>query len=181
MADSFRQDAYYRIVNEGDTVFQASYDNIPYYIEPGADAVVPYGFLVTHFGNPNAIDDGRNNHRRAEYERIRTLYGAYDNDELWEENRPRFKVVTMAGDPVPTVVDDPTGANISPAVQTQIENDLMKEAIAKQQAEIETMKARIAANEHEERSTEDNQMAEDFEEVTEDTPKAPRVRNPFQR
>lgn len=100
-----------KLVNEGPTEFNMAYG-------PNQRVVLPPGgFLFVHeevawhilgrwwMDNSNP----RNRARVGEYNRLRVLYGAYEDDGAWERNKPRVKAYTPTGEPIITVVDDPSG------------------------------------------------------------------------
>lgn len=110
-----------KLVNEGTTTF-----NMPY--GPNQRVVLPPGgFLFVHeevawhilgrwwMDNSNP----RNRQRVGEVGRLRVLYGAYEDDAAWEANKPRVKAYTPTGEPIISVVDDPSG-EIENTAQTQL-------------------------------------------------------------
>lgn len=167
----------YRVLNVGDKPIDETYNNQPYHIPPGGDAFIPFGALDTWFGNPNAVD-GDEEHRRyrkMEWDRLRERAGAYSDDVLWEQNKPKVEIYTSAGERVTTVIDDPVGVKVSPAAQSMAEVDNMRAQLVQQQKSIAALEASLKNREHEMKSQEDNELAEDFDEVSEDTPDRPRV------
>lgn len=128
---------------------QAMYDNTEFPIAVGETRLVPYYAMCMWCGDPRAVDhptDVRIRHRTDEWKRLRMVYGAYDN-AVDIANMLKFRVTTIAGTPLITVLDDPDGheinqgnskqANDLAAMQRGLDN--MNEQVAKQQALIDAL------------------------------------------
>lgn len=105
-----------RIRNVGKEDFVDMYGNQPYRIRAGSESIVPFDAMALWLGHPAANNvDPRNRVRVSEYARLRTRYGAYDNPDLWEQNKPKLECFTIdTGEPIITVVDDPDGDTLVP-------------------------------------------------------------------
>lgn len=95
-----------KIRNVGTTVWEDGFDGRRYRIPVGAEVYLPAGAAMTWLGDWNARDDGRNQDRFAEQERLRMRYGAYENDALWGQVKPQLEVYTTDDVRIPCVVDD---------------------------------------------------------------------------
>lgn len=108
-----------KIRNVGDTDFVKDYHIDMITIPAHGESFVMWEVMVYWLGNPALTDESiRSKQRTREYERLRVLYGAYENDLLWEANRPRLEVRTLDDQRIHTVVDDPEGKYVMPAQQT---------------------------------------------------------------
>lgn len=100
-----------KIRNVGTSDWVDGFNGTRYKIPAGAEVYLPRGAAITWLGDWTAYDDGRNNDRFAEHERLRMRYGAYENDGLWEAVKPKLEVYSTDGERIPTVIDDgPDGA-----------------------------------------------------------------------
>lgn len=134
-----------QLVNEGEKTFSMKYgprDRLV--LEPGQSYFVQEEVAWQFLGRwwtTNA--DQRNRERVNEYNRLRVLYGAYEDDVLWEQNRPQIVAYMANGDRITSVVDDPEGTNGLQA-QTQFGREQSLEAqMAIMQQTILTMQAQI--------------------------------------
>lgn len=78
-------------------------------IPAGKTVHVPAEIAAHFLGRWWLRNEGRFRDRADEVDRLRVLYGAYEDNVAWEQNRPRFEAYTDSGDRITTVVDDPTG------------------------------------------------------------------------
>lgn len=109
---AFEVDGIYRLHNSSTKDFANEYEFKKYLIVGGTDAWLPAGCVVCWLGDPEALTVRNNKpteERYNEVRRIRTMYGAYDDDQLWDENKPSLEVYTSAGERVYTPADDPLG------------------------------------------------------------------------
>lgn len=90
-------------------VFKGQFEGRWYRIGCGDEAHVPAGAARIWFGDwalPNELPNGQKPRRDA-MERLRTYYGAYHNDEMWEENRPQVEVYEFGTENrLPVVLND---------------------------------------------------------------------------
>lgn len=103
-----------RIVNTGQAPLKlnhAMHGNVS--IAPGAQRILPLEYASLHFGNPGAVDDGKNKLRETEYKHARTLWGFYpgiDSEADWDHLRPQYECYDVDEDRrVFFVLDDPDG------------------------------------------------------------------------
>lgn len=134
-----------RLVNEGDRPFRMRYGPLEWlHLDAGQETAV-IEEVAWHFLGRWWMDNSnpRLRERANEYQRLRTLYGSYESDETWEQNRPRIIAYTMSGERITTVVDDPDGnANQGPTPMSRelnLESQLahMQGQILKLQAEVD--------------------------------------------
>lgn len=104
-----------RIVNKGKVPFVSKWEGNKFTIKPGSEIMVTRDAANRWTGNATVFDDGKVNARREEYNRLRVLYGAYENDTKWEENQPHLAVYDLDGNRIITVIDDPEGTQVQPA------------------------------------------------------------------
>lgn len=128
-------DVLVRLVNEGETPFRARYLTDMYEIPVGGESFVAWDVMVNFLGNPNATNSVNRMDRREYLKRLRVKYGAYDDDVLWEENKPRLGAYSIStGERYRTIVDDPDGSTLHPATTTVAD----QAALHAQMAEMET-------------------------------------------
>lgn len=109
---TFENDGIYRLHNNGPKDFVGEYEFKKYLIAAGSDAWLPAGCVVCWLGHPNAPTsrNGKPSEERyTEVRRIRSIWGAYDDDVVWEENKPTLEVFDNEGTKVFTPCDDPLG------------------------------------------------------------------------
>lgn len=133
-----------RVTNKGKKAFTDSFDGRQYTIEPGSDKVVPYEAAALWFGDPRAIDTGQVKTRLEEFRRLRVKYGAYENEDAWNSNKPNVKITTLDGDKITSVIDDPEGKEITPQSTTVLENQMMGERLANLEREISHLRSQTA-------------------------------------
>lgn len=141
------------------------------HIEPGQSVTVPEE-VAWHFLGRWWTDnsDPRERARTNEYRRLRQLYGAYDDEVLWEEGypsghpsephatyprgmKPRIEAYTMLGERITTVIDDPDGnANMSTQVGREMSLErqvaFLGEQLAKMQRQLDTERAQSPQEGH---------------------------------
>lgn len=119
--------------NDRKKPFTGKYEGAKYTIKAGSESIVPRAAVNLWFGDPELVDDvhGTGPAARArtnEFNRLRTKYGAYEHDEIWEINRPNVTVTDLDGNRYYTVAEDPTGENVTPATSTPaVSQDLATE------------------------------------------------------
>jgi hypothetical protein len=142
-----------QLVNEGDTVFDMKYgprDRL--ILQPGQSVYVQeevgwhyLGRWWTNNGNP------RNRERQAEIDRLRTLYGAYEDEVIWQASKPAIVAYTADGHRITSVVDDPSGELSNPAGQTQFGREQSLEAqMAVLQQQLLVMQSKLERRERDE-------------------------------
>lgn len=148
-----------RLKNTGTRPWADKYNNRKYTMEPGEEIVVPFLAMCLWFGHPDAIDhptDKQRQFRFDEWRRLQVRYGSYDNvgEEPivtksgsippWKDQVPSIEVLTMAGEKIITVVDDPEGRHLQPAQQNVSQVELMQSAIERMQEQMREMESRLA-------------------------------------
>lgn len=135
-----------QIVNEGATTFHMEYGpKVHLHLEPGQgmfvnEEVAWYFLGAWWMDNSNP----RNRERANEYQRLRTLYGAYEDDKIWEANRPHLVAYAPDSQRITTVIDDPEGVQGGTATQLGKEMSLESQMKVLQDTLIQ-MQAQIAA------------------------------------
>lgn len=115
-----------QLVNEGSEPFNMRYGPTQRLaIAPGASLFVNED-VAWHFLGRWWTDNSnpKTRERREEYGRLRTLYGAYEDETIWEKNRPRIVAYSPDGNRITTVVDDPEGGE----AQTPLGREMSLEA-----------------------------------------------------
>lgn len=146
-----------RVRNTHHFDFVDKFANHTYVIKAGEDTIIPFDAMILWLGNPKAVDvDGKRRYRRDEFRRLRVRYGAYDDADLWEQNKPQLSCTTIDGQPITTIVDDPDGKHLTPAVQSQNERealiqrlDYMQRAMTEMQQELNRVQQRSPSDEGE--------------------------------
>lgn len=90
--------------------------------------------------------------RVGEVQRLRTLYGAYEDDVAWSQSKVHhLKAYTPAGQPIVTVVDDPEGAQmvggqtpIGREMSLESQLEVMRQHTAQLEARLAQQERRIA-------------------------------------
>lgn len=133
------------IVNDGDREFSMKYgprDRMV--LPPGARVTVVEEVAWQFTGRWWMTNTNRNRDRVKEYDRLRVLYGAYEDDALWERNRPHLSVYDAMGNRITTVIDDPDGLQGGNAPQTEFSKTQTLEAqIALMQENQEKLQLQI--------------------------------------
>ena len=112
----------------------------------------------------------RDRARVGEYNRLRTLYGAYEDDRVWEASMAHsLKAYDPTGKPITTVVDDPDGVQ-SGAGQTPMGREMSLEA------QVEVMKQQMAQMMAQ---LEDKQRREATDVAPDVPPMAPPMPSPY--
>jgi len=148
-----------RVRNVGDEVFEASHLGKTVRIAPGEEqGWVRSEAAILWFGDPAAIDhvvgNDNNDDRTKECQRLDARYGVFPirRDEAAttpERTRaeawPKVQVLTMTGEEIRMVINDPDGAHVTPAASETVENrrDLMA-TIKDLQSRVERYEAEVA-------------------------------------
>lgn len=125
--------------------FKDKYDGEVYIIKTGGSAFVPWEAACRWLGDPNLVDDTNDKSRRNEYNRLSVKYGVYENEELWEANRPTISVYSMDGDRITMLLDDPEGDEILVAEQTIRESQQMEDRLQQMEREMVALRRRLRA------------------------------------
>ncbi len=152
-----------KVTNEGATVFRNMWDLVDYVIPPGGFDFLPFEAIKLFFGDPRSTDVTRSAKdqrgvvsfiadRATEVRRLRLMYshgfGDYTGKEgaevVWEQTKiPHCKVETLQGERVFTVIDDPAGSSVLPAVSSQADDARLRDLVEQQGAMIRMLMDRI--------------------------------------
>lgn len=114
---------------------------------------VPFYAMCYWFGHPDAFDhptDRNKRYRLEEYERLQVYYGVYDDGlEAFLARTPNVELFTDMGDPIITVKDDPAGKHLTPAVQSEQQQELIQQTLAKLTAEVARLQGVVQQQEAE--------------------------------
>lgn len=119
--------------NEGSTTFDMRYGPVQRLTMAPGEKQLVLEEVAWHFLGRWWMDNSnpRQRQRVEEYRRLRVLYGAYEEDAIWQQSRPQIVAYTPAGERITTVVDDPDGTtairSLTPLsreqqLETQIDN-----------------------------------------------------------
>lgn len=110
-----------------------------------SEIILAWEIVVFWMGNPAMTNkNARQKDRTKEYDRIRVLFGAYYEDDVWERNRPPLEVFDLEGSRIFMVADDPEGATVTQASQTVALQATYEQQIAAMQRQIDAMQQAIA-------------------------------------
>jgi hypothetical protein len=139
--DSTDQYAVVQVINKSSRPFRGKHAKKWYDIDADQMIFVPLAAAMRWFGNPVLVDtpgDKRRRPRSDEYARLRVLYGAYENDDRWEANKPNCEVYTLTGERITTVVEDPYGDLLKP-------QDIQGDQLAIMAAQVATLSKQLKA------------------------------------
>lgn len=177
MVDSPMQ--IYKVINLDSKEFVDTCNGQTYHIPPGSETLIPLAAVDVWFGNPDARNTEQRKYRNEEFNRLRVRAGAYENNDVWEMNKPKVKVLTITGEEVLTVVADPEGKHLNPDTSSQADTERLNEQIQMLAAQVEMLNAQKKQDEHLAESAEENQLLEEAGDVTDDEPNRPKVGNRF--
>lgn len=144
-------DAVIRVRNTAPVPFRQRFLREWYTIQPGNEAILPWDVFVAFFGDPALKNHGPNRKDREEaYKRIRFKYGSLEDNELWEQNRPRVECYRMNGEKIVPLCDDPEGTNVHQSAMTVAGMDALQSQIAYLQQQVAAMNAagQVTAPDH---------------------------------
>lgn len=115
-----------RLINESDQPFRRKYGPVDFIVIPAhGELAVPEEVAAHYLGRWWLENTPRQPRARAdEYTRLRAYYGAYENAEMWEQNKPRLHALRADGSRITTVVDDPDGVSVGKSVGLNEEDQL---------------------------------------------------------
>lgn len=134
-----------------------SYDSRNYDLFPGRDQFMPFAAMCLYFGDPRSTDkiqSYRDQHglvgfipdRKTEIRRLRSKYDNMYGDESVVSHHPIVEVYEPDGNPITTVLDDPSGRTTIPAEQTQSQQDELLEIVRRQQSTINRLMETVGLN-----------------------------------
>jgi|SRR5215471_483027 len=144
-------------------IFRGMWDLAEYVIPPGVTEFMPFEAMKLFFGDPRSTDTVRSSRdskglvaflpdRAGEVRRLRLLYnhgfGDYSGKEgpdvVWEQNKiPHVAVYTIDDQLILTVLDDPAGRSVLPAVATQAEEADLRETVVRQGRLLQSLMDRL--------------------------------------
>ncbi len=137
-----------RLVNPGPNAFRNRFEGRWYEIPVGTEVVLDERMMWQWLGRPYLVDKPDDKARTEEYLRLRALYGSdypeirdgqvvKNAEQRWDELKPSLEAFKLDGTRLITVVDDPEGAQITPAEQaTKAEQANIDSTIAEMREQI---------------------------------------------
>lgn len=143
--------------NAGPTSFSQEYANARYVCDPGQRILIPWDAMCLWMGHPDAIDiDEKRRYRTEEFERLCVKWGVYEHhdraknnwvDDKGNSHPPMFPqlVITKIEDSsrVVTVVDDPEGKHLTPAVQSAADKARMEDQMDAMRRQMAAMQVQM--------------------------------------
>jgi hypothetical protein len=157
-------------------IFRGMWDLAEYVIPPLGTDFMPFEAMKLFFGDPRSTDRVRSSRdakglvaflpdRAGEVRRLRLLYshgfGDYSGKEgpdiVWEQDHiPHVRVTTLDDTPILTVLDDPAGRSVMPAVATQQEEADLRETVVRQGRLLQSLMDRLGVQSLDELATRRN-------------------------
>lgn len=158
-----------KVINREPHALEWVYAGRRYVLEPGAEEMVPWEVAVMYLGNPEIgekVSSKRDENgeviwlpgRMDEIRRLRTLYdnhvcvpgmcNHYPNltgmaDDTRVQNAPQVEVYDYKGNRIKMIVDDPTGADYTPASQTVTEVSALRAMVAQMERDQALLKRQV--------------------------------------
>lgn len=161
--------------NPTDTDFRMRYLTVEYRIAAHDQLVVQWEVLCSFMGSPEVMNMGpRRMDRKNVFDKLRVKYGAYYDDALWEQNKPKLEAYRVSGERILTVVDDPDGLSVTTSNVTQQQQIATEAAMIEMQRQMAGMQALIAQMSGQAQSTpQSSAMIQQMEQPPTDAPEAP--------
>lgn len=143
-----------RAFNRSDSPIVWEYARAKHVLQPGVQTFVPYMAMVYWQGDPRAInlpgDKAHEQHRRLERERLRVLYGVYENEERWAD-LPLVECYPIDSDlRFETVLHDPDGNSLSDVAQSNNQVAFMQQEMERMAQQLRIMQGNIAVAQQQE-------------------------------
>lgn len=134
-----------RIANEGDTDFSMRYGPLERLVIPAQGETFVTEEVAWHFLGRWWTDNSnpRFRARVKEVERLRCLYGAYEDVVLWERNKPKLAAYTPDGTRITTVIDDPDGLTSNIAQTPMSREQALEQQLDFMQSQLALITARL--------------------------------------
>ncbi len=143
---------YVKLVNTDDVKFTFHQNNQRRVIEPHGDTIVPWDLATTLFGDPRAIDDGRNKARTQALKRARGNFNyelGIENDETFDARRPHIEVYdATSGERVYMLIEDPDGDMCGAQILIDTESseiEMLRRQMAAMEARMMQMTERMTS------------------------------------
>lgn len=151
-----------RVVNQDPIAHTVKWNSRRYKLEPGKDVFIPAACAYTWFGDPRSTNIYQSittpegtvyfvPDRASEVRRLRIKYGGgFDGDEQSFDGvpaLPNVEVYDTDGNRVTTVLDDPTGDSVTPALITTSDETDLRKTVAQQQRLIAALMEANGMNE----------------------------------
>jgi hypothetical protein len=161
--------AVVRVKNLGKVALRGAFDGTAYVIEPGESAILDEECAIKDFGDwgqRNYGTEESTQYRKAEYLRLRGLYGVMPgtripsgkfnadgyplevpSEVLLAERMPKVEITTMDGRKIPTVIDDPEGNELplegGDSTDQNRAIEAMQDQIASLKDALESMRSQV--------------------------------------
>lgn len=135
---------FVRVVNQGADDLRLQWDSRHFTVPAGGESFVPFELAAKDFGDPRssaniaALRDENGAvsfvaDRATEVRRLRVLYDNGFGDETRIKNHPTVEVYDLEGNRIYTVLDDPDGERVTPAVQSSFDQADLMATVQRQQ------------------------------------------------
>lgn len=119
---------FVKIINKNTKPFDFHQNNRKRVLQPGEDAIIPWGLACSLFGHPSTLNVHPRNERQKLYEKVRGRFnytlgivppealdnGITNSEEWWEVIRPKIDVFDIENnEQIFMVIDDPNGDHMS--------------------------------------------------------------------
>lgn len=131
---------FVKIINKNTKPFDFHQNNRKRVLQPGEDAIIPWGLACSLFGHPSTLNVHPQNERDKLYNKVRARFnhtlgmvppeameqGIRDSEQWWEIIRPRIEIFDIENnEQIWMVIDDPDGQHMSqPPKQTAGSEDI---------------------------------------------------------
>lgn len=131
--------------NPSDTDYVDSHADRTYRVPAQNQITVTSGPLHEWLGDPDMRLVGNEEFLKNEVRRLRARYGAYENDEVWDRQKPPLEAWTVDGERIYTLVDNPHGNEIA-EIEYGSDTDATASRIAILEQELASMRAAMASS-----------------------------------
>lgn len=131
-----------RVLNKGSEDFKGQYDRDTYTIPAGSEGIAPWDAVCLWLGDPRATDTGVQKNRLEEYRRLTSKFGVYDEQDQFEDARPKLEVYRLNGTRVTMLAEDPFGPPVDVFGDTGGTVDTQTQ-ISQLQAMVNELKERV--------------------------------------
>lgn len=140
-----------KVLNVDSKPFNGKWDNAVWRIDPGSETLVPKGAANLWFGDGALVDTLKRRDRSLAYDRLRSRYGAYERDDIWEANKPNVEVYDLDGNRVWTIIEDPEGNTLvnasGPLDPSRRRGDDLEHQLKDMQRQMDALQRAIADQE----------------------------------